>query len=281
MGAKTGVFYTRYRFNPAIAGCLVMAIAVLTAARATAQDLEEQAITSEGLAKAKPQGWDLVIGGGVGARPTYQGSKSYEPVPIPFVSITYDDLVSLSQGGLRVNVVHLGGFTAGPVLGYLGGRKESDDSALRGLGNVQSSVTAGGFVRYEMRPFDLSATVRQSIVHSKNGLEAELQASYGLKLSDSLGVKIGPEITLSDGRYNQTFFGVTAAQSQASGLHVFTPGGGVKDVGLRASLLYKLDDHWGLRGISSVRELVGDAGSSPVVRARTQVFTGVGIAYRF
>jgi outer membrane scaffolding protein for murein synthesis (MipA/OmpV family) len=50
---------------------------------------------------------------------------------------------------------------------------------------------------------------------------------------------------------------------------------------LQASLLYKLDDHWGLRGVSSVRELVGDAGSSPIVRARTQFFTGLGITYRY
>jgi outer membrane scaffolding protein for murein synthesis (MipA/OmpV family) len=280
MSIKTG-FYTNYRVNGAIAGCLVLAIAAASVERATAQDLEEQEITSEGLSKAKPRGWDLVIGGGVGARPTYEGSKSYEAVPIPFVALTYDDLVSLSPEGIRVNVVRLGGFTAGPVLGYLGGRKESDDTALRGLGNVQSSVTGGGFVTYEMRPFELSATIRQSIVHSKNGLEAELQASYGLKLSDSFGLRIGPEIAFSDGRYNQTFFGVTAAQSRASGLHVFTPSGGVKDVGLQASLLYKLDDRWGLRGISSIKELVGDAGSSPIVHSRTQVFTGLGIAYRF
>jgi len=280
MSGKPG-FYTSCRVNRAIAGCLVMAIAVICAERAMAQDLDEQEITSEGLSKAKPHGWDLVIGGGVGARPTYQGSQSYEPAPIPFVSITYDDFVSLSPEGLRATVVRLGGFTAGPLLGYLGGRRESDDAALHGLGNIQSSITAGGFVRYEMRPFDLSATIRQAIVHSKNGFEAEIQASYGLKLSDSLGLKIGPEITFSDGRYNQTFFGVTSAQSQSSGLHVFTPGGGVKDVGLQASLLYKLDDHWGLRGVSSVRELVGDAGSSPIVQARTQFFTGLGIAYRF
>jgi outer membrane protein len=275
--------YTSNRRGGSIATCLIMAAAMLPIGRAMAQDLGEQELESEGLSKAKPQpqGWSFVIGGGIAAEPTYQGSKSYQPAPIPFVSINYNDLVTLSPEGLRANVVRFAGFTAGPVLGYLGGRRESDDTALRGLGNVQSSLTAGGFVSYEVRPFEVSVTIRQAVIHSKNGLEAELTSSYAMKLSDSVRLKIGPEVTFADGRYNQTFFGVSSAQSKASGLHPFTPRGGVKDVGLQASLNYKLSDHWGLLGVSSVRELVGDAGSSPIVHARTQLFTGVGLTYRF
>jgi outer membrane scaffolding protein for murein synthesis (MipA/OmpV family) len=201
---------------------------------------------------------------------------------VPFVSITYGQRFSLGTDGLKANVLPSGHFKAGPMLSYLGGRKESDDSAaLHGLGNIQPSLTAGAFASYEMRPFEISATIRQAVIHTGNGLQGEVGASYGLRLSNRLIVKIGPEFTFANGTYTKTFFGVTPAQSARSGLHVFTPSGGVKDVGIQLGGNYDLSEHWLLRGIASIKELVGDAGSSPIVHSRTEVFAGFGAAYRF
>ncbi len=261
-----------------------VALAILQAGAtgALAQDVEDQQLESHGLARPNVEGWQFTIGGGVGVGPKYEGSRSYGPVPVPFVSIAYDQRFSLSTEGLKANLLPSGNFKAGPLISYIGGRRESDDSAaLHGLGNIQPSLTAGAFASYELRPFEISGTVRQAVIHTGNGFEAELAGSYGLKLSDRLGVKVGPEITFADDTYTKTFFGVTPAQSTRSGLHVFTPRGGVKDVGINLGGNYDLTDHWLLRGIASIKELVGDAGSSPIVHSRTEVFAGFGIAYRF
>jgi outer membrane scaffolding protein for murein synthesis (MipA/OmpV family) len=259
-----------------------LAILQAGAAGALAQDIGEQQVESLGLARPNFDGWQFTIGGGVGVGPKYEGSRSYGPVPLPFVSITYDQRLSLSSEGLKANLLPSGDFKAGPLLGYFGGRNESDDSAaLHGLSNIQPSLTAGAFASYELRPFEISGTIRQAVIHTGNGLEAELAASYGLMLFDRLGVKIGPEITFADDTYTKTFFGVTSAQSMRSGLHVFTPRGGVKDVGINLGGNYDLTENWLLRGIASIKELVGDAGSSPIVHSRTEVFGGFGVAYRF
>jgi outer membrane protein len=259
-----------------------LAIMQAFATGALAQDIDEQQVESRGLARPNVEGWQLTIGGGIGVKPKYEGSSSYGATPLPFVSLTYDQRLSLGAEGLKANVLPQGNFKAGPMLGYFGGRNESDDSAaLHGLGNIQPSLTAGGFASYDFRPFEISGSVRQSVIHTKNGLQAQLEASYGFKPMDHLAIKIGPEITFADGSYTKTFFGVTSAQAARSGLHVFTPSGGVKDIGIELSGNYELTEHWLLRGIANLKQLVGDAGDSPIVHSNTEVFAGLGIAYRF
>jgi len=59
------------------------------------------------------------------------------------------------------------------------------------------------------------------------------------------------------------------------------PGGGLEDVGLRASLTYVSSEHLILRLFADVNRFTADTADSPIVLQRTQRFLGGGIAYHF
>jgi len=72
-----------------------------------------------------------------------------------------------------------------------------------------------------------------------------------------------------------------ALERQITALPVFTPGGGLEDVGLRVSLTYVSSDHLILRLFADVNRFTADTADSPIVLQRTQRFVGGGIAYHF
>jgi outer membrane protein len=260
----------------------VLWIGLAVATVALAQDVGTQELETEDLAGGHhARGWDVTLGGGIGVAPSYDGASKYTIRPIPFASIKYGDLLTLGASGISLNVLGSGPLHAGPVIGYMGGRKESDDSHLRGLGNVSAAGTAGMFATYEYGAFEFEGTARQSVTRTSEGFVAELEAAYKHRLAPRTVMQIGPVVDIIDGNYAQTFFGVTAQQSRNSGLRVYTPSAGVKDVGLNFAVTYRLSDHIILRGFAGVKELVGDAGNSPIVRQKTQGSAGFGAAYHF
>ncbi len=94
-------------------------------------------------------------------------------------------------------------------------------------------------------------------------------------------MKIAARGWIANARYAQSWFGVTPTQSFDSGLPVFTPGGGVRDFGIHASLTYFYTQHFLLRALVSAKELAGDMSNSPIVQDKRQVLFGVGLAYHF
>ncbi len=181
-----------------------------------------------------------------------------------------------------MNAINWNGFRAGPVVGFEGGRDQSDDSRLNGLGDIQPSATAGIFAAYRFGPFEALATARQAIIHTSNGFTGLALVNYRARLiPQKLDFSAGPDLEFADSQYDRTWFGVTAGQSAQSGLPVFTPGAGVKDVGLHTSLTYYYSDHLLLRGFASVKELTGDIANSPIVQSKTQALVGIGAAYHF
>lgn len=248
---------------------------------ARAQTLPDEEIEQQGLTEQPSEGeWNITLGAGLTLRPTYQGASSHRLRPLPLVSIGYHDWLFLSPLGLGVSAIHIDGFRAGPVVGYEGGRDESSDAELKGLGNIHSSIAAGIFAAYRTGPFEISGTVRQAVTHADNGLNGYLQASYRASIvPHKLDLAVGPDLDFASSKYVQTWFGVSQEQSQQSGLPIFTPGGGFKSAGLHAALTYHLSDHLLIRAFGGIKELTGDPAKSPIVQNKTQTQFGMGIAY--
>jgi MipA family protein len=225
--------------------------------------------------------WNFTIGGGLAAAPHYEGADRDRFRLVPFGNITYRDTVRLGPGGLAVTVLDADGFSVAPVLGYGGGRKDSTDSNLKGMGTIQSAVTLGVILKYQAGPFSLTITPRDAVTHGDDGFETTFGAAYSWQVAPRLKLSVGPTMSVVDGRYEQTYFGVDAQQSARSGKRAYSPDGGVKDVGLAGSISYAFDSHWLLQTAISDRELVGDAADSPIVRSKNQASVVTGIAYRF
>lgn len=227
------------------------------------------------------QTWSLTLGGMVGVAPHYDGADRDRVQPLPFFGATYRDTVSVGLGGIGVTVLRADGFTVTPTLGYGGGRKESWDSELKGLGTIEPALTAGVLLKYQTGPFMFSVTPREAVIQERDGFSAVVAAGYAWHATPRLEFTFGPELTLADGKREQTYFGIDALQSARSGKRLYSPGGGVENVGAGGGVTYRIDDHWQLLGRVSDHVLVGDAADSPIVRSKSQASATTGIAYHF
>ena len=268
------------RFN---ALALVAGLALCVQSSANAQALQEQVLEEQGLAQPAATGsWNVTLGAGLADAPRYPGADTDRVRLVPLAQVSYDKTLFLGTSGLRWNLINIDGFRAGPVLGYLGGRNQDSDPRLNGLGDIHSSLTAGAFALYHRGPFEIGVTVRQAITQTDNGLLGLVTADYLIPLMGRrMLLTFGPDMEFANARGNQTWFGVTPTQSFDSGLPVFTPGGGVRDVGAHATLTYHYSEHFLLRVFGSLKDLTGDDSNSPIVENRTQALFGVGLAYHF
>ena len=245
------------------------------------QSLEDQALEQQGLTRS-PAGWGASIGAGLATVPKFPGASKERARLVPILAINYGGRLFVGPFGIGVAALRWRGFRAGPVLGFARGRTESDDPRLAGLGDVSSSITAGLFAGYASGPLEISATARQAISPSSNGMSGLLQLSlrHVFPAARTL-VAIGPDLEFGNSDFQRTWFGISPAQSVASGLPVYTARAGLNRVGFHASLTYRASAHILLRGFARLSDLTQDAAHSPVVERRAQVVIGAGLAYHF
>ena len=249
---------------------------------AHAQTLQEQQLEQTGLVERTPKTWNVFLGAVVASTNTYEGSESRRVHGAPFFLIAYRDELFLGPLGLSWKAIDWNGFRAGPVLGLMGGRRQDLSPHLFGLGDISSSVAVGFFANYRLDQFQLSTNFRQAVTHTGNGWLGLVQLDYRTALiAHRAGFFIGPEAQFASAKYEQTFFGVTGAQSVDSGLPQFTPPGGLKDYGVHAGITYVWTRHVVMRVFVDEKWLGNDIKDSPIVLRNTETLVGVAAAYHF
>lgn len=233
--------------------------------------------------------WRVNLGAIGFATPSYEGSNSYKARALPIVDVEWRETVFLSaERGLGANVVTLrdpggrGAFRAGPFVNYRFSRDQGDDDDLRGMGDVKDGVDLGAFASYDFGPLGLRVAGRRNVSHSELGGTIDLGLRYRVPVGGTM-IGVGPSATWADSDYMQSYFGVTAAQSAASGMRAYAPSSGFKDVGLSANAVHPLGGNWALTGLGGYKRLIGDAADSPLVKDRgtpNQFRVGLGITYR-
>ena len=240
--------------------------------------------------KPAKKDWDIRLGAGALYQPDYEGSDDYEVGALPLLMVNYRDLVFLRGPMLGANAFTLQGprpgdkLQIGPLLRYQMGRDEGDNDALRGLGDIDAGAELGAFITYRTGPWSTGLTVFRDISDAHDGLTAKASGGYTHSFTPKLRLRSEVYATWADDNYTETFFGITAAQSQRSGLRRYTAEGGLKDVGLSLDLDYSLTQHWGITGRLGYKRLLGDAADSPLVEDKgsaDQFSTGLILSYRF
>jgi outer membrane scaffolding protein for murein synthesis (MipA/OmpV family) len=92
----------------------------------------------------------------------------------------------------------------------------------------------------------------------------------------------GPSITLATRHYMQNLYGVTPAQSLASGHPVYEiPYAGTSAVGVGFSATKFVTDHWLLNLDAAISQIRGIASRSPLVEERTQRVLALSVNYQW
>ncbi len=208
---------------------------------------------------------DLIftLGGGVGVEPTYFGSDSYEAVPAFSFSVDYLRLPGgRSIGSTDPNYIPTG-LGLRPSFRIIKERSATDHAELTGLNDIDLSVELGLGVAYRQENFEVFADARYGVI----GHEAwvgDLGANLILRPTDRLTLKAGPRLFLADDSYAATYYGVTPAESIASGLATFAPAGGALSAGIELGATYAINDTWGVDGAVRWDRLLNDAADSPI-----------------
>ena len=276
----SGTSAMRYRilFAASIAVCLSVATV------AQAQEGDDGHISGSAVAS----GWDVNVAGGVGTRPTFEGSDKYVTSVVPFIQATYDDMISLGVDGIN-GYWHHDNFRIGAGLTRDPGRNDSKsnsvfsrgDDRLNGLGDISGALGVKIFGSYKFDLVNLTSSITKFDGSENKGLLANFGADIPFKLTDRLMVVTHVGATWADKSYMETYFGVTPVQAADSAFKEYTAGSGVKDVDFGIKATYRLDQHWFIGGNIGVEKLTDDAARSPIVFSKTEPTFMAMVGYHF
>jgi outer membrane protein len=175
-------------------------------------------------------------------------------------------------------------FEIGPVGQLKFRRKDTDDAALRGLGDVGWAGELGIFAEYWWMPwFRMRAELRQGF-GGHHGIVADLLTDAVLPVTGQLTLSGGPRVSFARTRAISPYFSINAAQSVVSGLPVFDAKGGIRSVGAGAQARYLWTPQWASHLFIEFERLTEDAARSPLVAQRgspNQVTFGLGVTRSF
>ena len=223
-------------------------------------------------------------GVGVSVAPRFEGSGDYKARVFPKFSIRYKNLVALNNTRMRVFAIHSEKFVTGVQARYRFGRDEDASPDLAGLGNVSDSFEVGGFAEWRPGWAIIGLEVGQDVAGGHHGMLAAVYVGSQVPLGGGFYLQGGVQATWASGNYMQRNFGVTAAQSVASGLPEFDAGSGIKDVAGRVGVRFTGWKHWDFSTYVAYSRLMSDAAVNPLVRLRgnpNQLMWAISGQYKF
>jgi outer membrane scaffolding protein for murein synthesis (MipA/OmpV family) len=234
-----------------------------------------------------PPATQAILGLGTELQPAYTGSRAYRGRGGPMINIQFRDKAFVSTGdGIGYNFVHKRGLQLGISMAYDLGRKErADYQNLRGMGDQSFSAVPKAFVTWVVSdrfPLVVRADWRH-LLRPGGGSIGDLGAYLPMPGSSSKFVYfLGPSITIANRRYLRDSFGVSTAQSIASGHPDYSiQQSGLEAFGVGLNATWRLSDHYLLNASSAASRLGHSAMNSPIVEGASSHVIAVSIDYCF
>lgn len=266
-----------------LSGLAAIVAATALSSAAIAADL----VNTPAWAPGASTDWTVTIGVEGRVLPTFEGSDRYTFLPFPLFDVRKAGTPRHFRGprdGFGVALLDTGRFRVGPAFKIRLPRRESADSDLNGLGNVDFAFEAGGFVEFWPTEWLRGRAELRQGFGGHHGLVSDLMADLVVPVAPQLTLSGGPRTTIMSGSAVSPYFSVDGQQSVASGLPVYEASGGFYSYGAGAQARYQWTPQWASHVFVEYERLVGDAANSPVVAlrgSRDQIQAGVGVTYSF
>lgn len=265
--------------------CVPLLLAAATLATLTVHDASAQAR----LDQVTDDSWRFSAGLGVFDRPKYPGSGSTEIVTVPLVSANYGRyFIGGTPGagfpfGVGVNIIQDDTWRFGVALGgeLTKPRSASDAPILRGWGDISETALGSVFATYTRDWLTIRGFLVSDIGGHDQGTRIAVDLEGRYPLNERFVLSAGPGVTWANGKYSQTFFGISAKQSLIAGIPQFAAGSGVNSYRFSVGAQYQLSAQWGIGASVTAAWLQGDAGDSPITEDKSQNTYGIFASYRF
>ncbi|WFC88701.1 MipA/OmpV family protein [Enterobacter roggenkampii] len=243
------------------------------------------------LAEEQRQGNVLTLGGGVDVGPRYSGSEKTRASAAQVVdySMANGFFIGTTRGiGYGNNV---GNLDYSAALSYRVGRKDKDVSSdsissgsdeLRGMGEIKGSAIIVPGLGYKVTDWlNLQLQAEVPVSERDNGEAVHFGLSSPLYTSPTNAVTLALTGCWGSDKYMQTYYGVNAAQSAASGFARHDAGAGIYAWSMNLDWTHKLTSRWSVLASAGVTQLTGDAGDSPIVHRKTSPTGSLKVTYSF
>jgi outer membrane protein len=231
--------------------------------------------------------YSIGLAGGAASR--YVGSKEYRPVALPvFAAKTSGGLFASTIDGVGYGFHSRTGIFGSSALSYDLGREDTKSANrpgsdyLHGMGEVKGSVVSALQLGFALTPqLAVIATSRAPLTQRERGISMRTAIQWDAVKTGQNVVTLGSGFLIGSKKYNQTFFGVTQAQSHASGFAKYDARTGVYGVDATLSWTHTLAPKWSISSAVTATSLLGDVAASPIVQKRSslQAFTGIMYTY--
>lgn len=243
------------------------------------------------LAADQPQGNVLTLGGGVDVSPRYSGSDKSRVSAAQVVDYAMANgfFVSTTRGIGYGN--SFGNLDYNAALSYRAERKDRDVSSdsiasgsddLRGMGDIKGSAIVVPGLGYRVTDW-LTVQLQAEVPVSErdNGEAVHFGIASPLYTSPKNALTLALTGSWGSSKYVQTYYGVNAAQSAASGFARHDAGSGIYAYSLNLDWTHKLTSRWSLLAAAGVTQLTGEAGDSPIVQRKTSPVGSLKVTYSF
>jgi len=220
----------------------------------------------------------LLLGGAAIVRPAYLGSDDTVWTALPYIDYAHRNGFFASTGsGIGYSFVNTASNQIGARLIPRFGRRESQSSDLRGMGDIGFGVEASVYWTHALsRAWTLGLNVRGG----SRGAEFDAGVRRDLQLGPATRLSVTGYLTAANSRSQQSAFGVDAGQSLASGYAPYAPSGGLRNAQLAVSANHFFAGRWIAIGGVGLGRVLGDSADSPLVRDRTNASAFAAIGYQ-
>jgi len=238
--------------------------------------------------------WDAAIGGVLVDAPEYSGSDRQRLRLNPGFYVRYGR-VSLAtrsgfrtagdpgeRAGLRIDLSPSERLRLGVGLRYDAGRQESGSDALKGLGDVPSTVRMRTMASYRLDGgWSAGSAVLLDMFGRGGGWQADLSVGRQLRFDADTTWSFGTALSFAGDRHMQTYFGISEEQAARTGYPVYEPRWGLRDLSAHLNARTELGGSWHAFYGGSVSRLLGPAAASPLTRQPNAWSLNAGVVYRF
>jgi outer membrane scaffolding protein for murein synthesis (MipA/OmpV family) len=225
--------------------------------------------------------------------PDHEGSNEYKFYPLFAMRYNfgsyYVEWIGLEG---RANMLAMPHFEFGPAMSVdLARNNKVDDSVIGKMTEIETMFRIGAFAKVRATGIvnqtdEIAFTVKvlTDVSNKQGGYLVSLGPSYSISLLPRLWMSVGAGVTYANKEYMSTYFGVNAVDAEHSGLGAYRAGDGFKDINFTMQANFLIDEKWGVFGVASCKNLLGDAAASPIVMSRgrkNSCMASAGLTYAF
>ena len=214
--------------------------------------------------------------------PRYEGSDKYQSLYMPEINLEYGPIfASISQGaGIYIPVNESRSLIFAPAIRWRVKRNLGDArDAIEYIGDVRPTATLNTILKLDTFMFNFRMT--EGLAQSNPGASFNLGITWQDYVTERINLTLYTTAIYGDKRYNQTYFGITPAESERFGFAVHDASAGLKSFDVGGLLKYLITERISIDFMLEYMRLVGPAAKSTITRDKNQLLFGIGATYRF